>query len=124
MINGRNRRLASDQISDLATEAEGYLLVHGHHDDAHREAGELCARMPWLSTAQAAEVAHHYCELRMALTRHLLLGTVRRADQLRQEYEARYDELRQELLKRHAACASAVLACAAGVGAAVGALAR
>ncbi|MFF0095100.1 hypothetical protein ACFYSF_34910 [Streptomyces canus] len=124
MIRGRARHPHADQTAALAAEAEGYLLVRSHRDAARREAGELCARMPWLTTAQAEDLAHHYCERRMLLTRHMLSATVQRAEQLRQEYENRYQELRRALLRRHAACASAVLACAAGVGAAVGALAR
>ena len=124
MIKGRARHPRADQPAALAAEAEGYLLVHSHYDDARREAGELCARMPWLTTAQAEDVAHHYCERRMALTRHMLRATVQRADELRQEYENRYQELRRALFRRHAACASAIVACAAGVSAAVGVLAR
>ncbi|MFJ6386963.1 hypothetical protein ACIQJT_05085 [Streptomyces sp. NPDC091972] len=124
MIRGRVRRSHADHASALAAEAEGYLLLRSHYDDARREAGELCAEMPWLTTAQAEDLAHHYCERRMLLARHMLRVTVQRADQLCQEYENRYQELRRALLKRHAACASAVMACAAGVGAAVGVLTR
>jgi hypothetical protein len=120
----RSPHARTDRTSGLAAEAEGYLLVRSHDDAARREAGELCARMPWLTTAQAEDLARHYRERRMALTRHLLRATVQRVDERRQEYEDRYQELRRALLRRHAACASAVMACAAGVGAAVGVLAR
>lgn len=108
----------------LAAEVEGYLLLRSHHDEARREAEQLCARMPWLTTAQAEELSHHYLDRRFELTRRLLQDTVRRADQLRQEYETRYGELRRALLRRHAAFASTVLACATGLGAAAGVLAR
>ncbi|GGW66113.1 hypothetical protein [Streptomyces caelestis] len=99
----------------LADEAEGYLLAHAHREDARREAEELCARMPWLTTAQADELTCHYVRRRLDVTRQLLRSTVRRAEELRQEYESRYAALRHTLLRRHAACACAVLACAGGV---------
>ncbi|WP_104782254.1 MULTISPECIES: hypothetical protein [Streptomyces] len=110
--------------SALADETEGFLLAHAHRDRAQREAEELCARMPWLTTAQAEELTGHYVRRRLDDTRQLMLGTVRRAGELRQEYESRYAHLRRALLRRHAAGACAVLACAAGAGALADVLAR
>jgi hypothetical protein len=124
VIEGRPRHPRAEEASALAAEAEGYLLARSHQDDARREARQLCADLPWLTSAQAEEVARHYYERRMALTRQMLGATVRRAGELRQEYEERYQQLRREVLRRHAVCASALLACATGAGAAVGALAR
>ncbi|MCL6732204.1 hypothetical protein PWE32_08190 [Streptomyces neyagawaensis] len=72
----------------------------------------MCARMPWLTTAQAEDVTAHYLRRRMDLTRQILLATTERAGQLREEYETRYAALRRSLLRRHAACACALLACA------------
>ncbi|MFJ4978479.1 hypothetical protein ACIP6X_24585 [Streptomyces coeruleorubidus] len=106
-----------DSRHALADEAEGYLLAHAHRDQARREAEDLCARMPWLTTAQAEELIGHYVRRRLDVTRQLLRSTVRRAEELRQEYESRYAALRHTLLRRHAACACAVLACAGGVSA-------
>lgn len=102
--------------SALASEAEGYLLARAHYDEARREAEDLCARMPWLTAAQAEDVMRHYIHKRIDLTRRMLLGTVERAAQLRQEYETRYAALQRGLLKRHAAGACVVLACASGMG--------
>ncbi|MER7481643.1 hypothetical protein ABTX60_29110 [Streptomyces sp. NPDC126510] len=114
----------SESRSALADETEGFLLAHAHHDQAQREAEELCARMPWMTTAQAEELTGHYVRRRLEVTRQLLQGTVRRADELRQEYESRYAHLRRALLRRHAAGACAVLACAAGAGTLAGVLTR
>jgi hypothetical protein len=94
---------------------EGYLLARTHLDQAEREAESLCARMPWLTAAQAEDVTHHYVRTRLDLTRQMLLSTTERAAQLRQEYEDRYAALRRDLLKRRAACATALLACAGAV---------
>ncbi|MER7403633.1 hypothetical protein ABT373_14365 [Streptomyces sp. NPDC000070] len=106
-----------DPRHTLAYEAEGYLLAHAHREQARREAEELCAHMPWLTTAQAEELTGHYVRRRLDVTRQSLRSTVRRAEELRQEYESRYAALRHTLLRRHAACACAVLACAGGVSA-------
>ncbi|MEU0114610.1 hypothetical protein ABZ137_12970 [Streptomyces bobili] len=110
--------------SILAAEAEGYLLARTHHEQARREADDLCARLPWLTTAQADDLAHHYIRQRNHLTRLLFQETLRRAAELRQEYESRYAVLRRDLLRRHASVASAVLACAAAVSAAAAVFAR
>ncbi|MFJ3622682.1 hypothetical protein ACIPSH_31690 [Streptomyces iakyrus] len=124
MRRGRRGTPAGERGSVLADETEGYLLAHAHREQARHEAEELCARMPWLTTAQAEELAAHYVHQRLDVTRQLMLGTVRPAAELRQEYESRYTELRRALLRRHAAAACAALACAAGVGAVAGVLIR
>lgn len=117
MIRGRHQEPAGERESGLADEAEGFLLAHAHRDQARREAEELCAGMPWLTTAQAEELTGHYVRRRLDVTRDLLLTTVLRAGQLRQEYEVRYAGLRRALLKRHAAGACAVLVCVGGASA-------
>ncbi|MEV7997164.1 hypothetical protein AB0O67_36400 [Streptomyces sp. NPDC086077] len=101
----------------LANEVEGYLLVRSEVDDARREAEELCACLPWLTTAQAEDLTCHYVDKRLEFTRRVLRRSARRAEQLQQRYEARYAQLRLALLKGHAAAACAVLACASAVGA-------
>ncbi|MFG2811523.1 hypothetical protein [Streptomyces massasporeus] len=117
MIRDRRPAPASKRDSGLADEAEGFLLAYAQHDQAQREAEELCARMPWLTTAQAEELTGHYVRRRLDVTRDLLLTTAMRAGQLRREYEARYASLRRALLKRHAAGVCAVLVCVGGTSA-------
>lgn len=124
MKRGRHEAPAGEPRSVLADETEGYLLAHAQREQAQREAEDLCARMAWLTTAQAEELTGHYVRRRLDVTRQLMLGTVRRAEELRQEYETRYADLRRALLRRHAAGACAVLACAAGVSALAGVLPR
>lgn len=115
-MKGRHDAPADDRRgSGLADEVEGYLLAQTHREQAQREAEELCSRMPWLTADQAEDVTRHYVGHRIALTRQMLSATVKRAAELRQEYESRYAELRRDLLRRHAVCAAAVLACAGGV---------
>ncbi len=124
MRRSPSRRPHTDQASAVAAEAEGFLIAHCHREEARREAQALCARLPWLTTAQADDLTHHYVNRRMDLTRHMLVTTAGRARELRDEYETRYQQLRRTLLKRHAAWASAVVACSAGISGAVNVLTR
>ncbi|MEV0977603.1 hypothetical protein [Streptomyces sp. NPDC049915] len=115
---------ARHQGATLADEIEGYLLAEADREQARRAAEAFCAGLPWLTTAQAEEVARLYAEQHIELTRERLRVTLRRAGELRGEYEARYAQLRQRLLTWHAVLGSAVLACATGVGAVVSAAVR
>lgn len=101
---------------ELAHAVEGYLLVQAHHEQALREAGQLCARLPWLTTAQADDLTRHYVRQRADLTRQMLQTTAERAAELRGEYEERFALLRQRLLRRHVAGACTVLACVSAAG--------
>jgi hypothetical protein len=105
---------AGDRRFSPAVEMEGYLIAHTHREHARREAEDLCARMPWLTTAQAEDLTRQYVLLRIGLTRRMLLDTTEHTARLREEYEARYRALRRALLRRHAAAACAAVACAAG----------
>ncbi|WP_234376905.1 hypothetical protein [Streptomyces sp. TP-A0356] len=118
------RGVRADPGALLANEVEGYLLAHAQYDSAHREAAALCARLPWLTGAQAEDITRHYVEQRLDLVRHLLRSTAERADQLRCEYETRYAGLRRTLLKLHAVLASALLVGVVGIGAVMCTLAR
>ncbi|WP_328741552.1 hypothetical protein OG436_02550 [Streptomyces caniferus] len=89
----------------LAHEVESYLLVEAERAQARREAEALCAKLPWLTTAQADDLARHYMDQRLGLTCQALQAIADRAKRLRGEYEARYAALRRTLLRRHAACA-------------------
>jgi len=116
------RRHRHDNTS--AHTVEGYLLARAHHDQAHREADDLCARMPWLTTAQAEDLTHHYVEQRLQLSRQLLRDAADRAAHLRQEYEDRYVGLRRDLFRRHTAGACAVVAFSTAIGTLTALLAR
>lgn len=119
MTNRPARRPAPGAASAIAAEAEGYLLAREHLRDAHRAAQELCGDLPWLTTAQAEDLTRHYVAHRVRLSRQMFEATLRRADELSQEYEARYLQLRRDLLRRHGAWASGLLVCAVGVSSAL-----
>ncbi|CAL9652575.1 hypothetical protein [Streptomyces sp. enrichment culture] len=124
MIKGRGPRPEAGEVSALVAEAEGHLMAQAHIDEARREAEELCAGLPWLTSAQAEDLMHRYVQRRLDFTRRMLRSTVERAAQLRQEYEARYAALRRDLFRRHVVCACAVLACAGALSTLVGLLVR
>ncbi|MFD6036775.1 hypothetical protein ACFWHF_19915 [Streptomyces griseoincarnatus] len=110
-----SRRGHAHDASAVMAEAEGIVMARSHIAEARREAEALCAGLPWLTTGQAEDLTRHYVDRRVDLTRQMLRTTVRRADELRREYEARYAELRGALLRRHVAWASGLLACATGI---------
>jgi hypothetical protein len=104
---------AGDRHPSVAAEAEGYLLARARHEEALRDAETLCARLPWLTGAQADDLTRQYVRQHIDLSRRMLLAVLERAESLRQEYEQRYAGLRRRLLKGHAAWACALLAGAA-----------
>jgi hypothetical protein len=124
MTDRHVRHPSPGAASDIAAEAEGFLLAQEHRHDAHREAQALCSALPWLTTAQAEDLTRHYVAHRLRLSRQMFEATLRRADELRREYEARYLQLRRDLLRRHGVWASCLLVCATGVGGALCTLVR
>ncbi|MGC9379452.1 hypothetical protein [Streptomyces sp. MH13] len=124
MTDGHLRGPVSGVAQGIAAEAEGFLLAREHRQAAHREAQALCDALPWLTTAQAEDLTRHYVAHRLRLSREMFEATLCRADELGREYEARYLRLRRDLLRRHGAWASALLACAAAVSSALCTVAR
>ncbi len=124
MTSGDARRLPADTAARLGAEAEGYLMARTHWTEAGREAQNLCAALPWLTAAQTEELTRHYIAHRIAVSRRMLAATVQRADELRREYEERYEQLRRGLIRRHAVWACCLLGCAAGIGSLSVAVAR
>ncbi|MEV5333691.1 hypothetical protein [Streptomyces werraensis] len=115
MPRSRSRRALAHDASAVMAEAEGIVMARSHMAEARREAEALCADLPWLTTGQAEDLTRRYVDRRIDLTRQMLRTTVRRADELRREYEARYAELRGALLRRHVAWPCGLLACATGI---------
>ena len=100
MSRDDNMRDVSPQAAAATVnEVEGFLLLQAEWKTARREGEEFADRMPWLTAAQREEVARQYAEQRMRLTRQTLRAVMSRAHSLRREYENRYSELRDRLLK-------------------------
>lgn len=115
MTQSPSRRSRVDETAAIAAEAEGFLIAHCHREEARREAQTLCARLPWLTTAQAEDLTRHYVNHRIVLTRQILTTTSERAQELRSEYEVRYQDLRRRLLKRYAAVTAGIWGCVTGI---------
>jgi hypothetical protein len=103
--------LTGQEGAALANQIEGFLLAEAERARARREAEDFCGLLPWLTTAQAEDLAGHYAEQRLELTRQMLRRTVDRAAELRCEYQARYDQLRRRLLTYHTVCACLLVVC-------------
>ncbi|MEU0271697.1 hypothetical protein [Streptomyces sp. NPDC006307] len=95
---------------------EGYLLYQSELNRARIEGDAFARRMPWLTTAQHEEVARLYAQQRLEVSKAVLREVAGRCAELRREYGARYETLRQRLLCR---CAATLLCSAALCAAAV-----
>lgn len=78
---------------------EGLLLWEGHRQRARNEAEAFARRLPWLTRDQRKDLEHHYAQVRLADAVRALEQTRARAGELREEYAARYAELRRRLLR-------------------------
>ncbi|WP_039947181.1 hypothetical protein [Streptomyces sp. NRRL S-118] len=79
-------------------EIEGYLLCQAELRTAGVEGEAFADRMPWLTTAQREEVVRLYAQHRMELSEKVLRALAGRCQELRDEYTARYADLRRRLL--------------------------
>ncbi|MET9422408.1 MULTISPECIES: hypothetical protein [unclassified Streptomyces] len=115
-MRGPVRQTESEVAAGLVR-LEGYLLAQSRLQEAQQEAEAFAGRMPWLTSAQREEVVRAYTQDRIALSRRVLEALVSRADELRLEYTARYEELRRRLLCAGVAAVlvSAVLCTFAGL---------
>ncbi|MEU9985162.1 hypothetical protein [Streptomyces sp. NPDC050856] len=100
---------ARDTAAGIAR-LEGYLLCQAELRRAREEAESFAQRLPWLTTAQREDVVHHYAQERVELSKEVLRAVTARCAELREEYTARYEELRGRLLRLSAA---SLVVCAA-----------
>lgn len=113
-MKARRAPAGPESGSSFVGEVEGYLKAQTYYLEAREEAYELCARMPWLTSAQAEEMTRHYVEENIRRTRHTL---IRHIDDLRTQYEGRYQRLRSSLAKRYTAVTLVVVAGLTGINA-------
>ncbi|WP_328670961.1 hypothetical protein [Streptomyces sp. NBC_00328] len=84
-------------VRDGIARMEGYLLWQGEVERALAEAESFADQLDWLTTAQREEVVDLFTRHQLALSRTAITRTARRALQLRQEYQDRYDFLRRQV---------------------------
>lgn len=109
-----------DETAAGINRIEGYLLWTAEQERAHRMARDFASRLPWLTAAERADVERAYAADRLALSRSVLEQIARRAEELRQEYTARYRRLRLRCVAA-AVALGAVLSAASAVAAALSA---
>jgi hypothetical protein len=83
----------NDTAADI-NRIEGYLLWSAEQERAQHMARAFASRLPWLTPAEHADVERAYTADRLALSRAVLSQVARRAEELREEYAARYRRLR------------------------------
>ncbi|MFJ8691390.1 hypothetical protein [Streptomyces roseolilacinus] len=96
---------------------EGYLMAQATMRRAREQAEAFAGRMLWLTTGQREEVVRQYAADHLEQSKETLQAIVRRAAELREEYTARYEELRQRLLRIVVVSLSLAAALVAGLAA-------
>jgi hypothetical protein len=80
------------------TDIEGHLLLAATREEGRRAAARFSAPLQWLTEGQRGEVERRFEAEYLALARASWQHTEARAGRLRDEYEARYRDLRRRLL--------------------------
>ncbi|MEV6760372.1 hypothetical protein AB0N16_06930 [Streptomyces sp. NPDC051105] len=97
---------AREEERALVTQIEGHLLLAATREEGRRAAARAADRMGWLTDSQRADLEGQFLIEYLALSRTSWHRTAERGEELRQEYEQRYRNLRQRLM------AGFLLACA------------
>ncbi|KIF66683.1 hypothetical protein HY68_32665 [Streptomyces sp. AcH 505] len=85
--------LDKDSARGLA-QLEGYLLWNTEVHEARSQAALFAEQLPWLTTAQREEVEQVYTADRLRVSRAVLVRIRERSEELRDEYTARYQQLK------------------------------
>ncbi|MEU9116145.1 hypothetical protein AB0D04_31350 [Streptomyces sp. NPDC048483] len=101
--------MREDEIHEVITEIEGYLLWEAEKERARAQAAAFCAGMPWLTDSQRTEVELRYCQDQCDVTQAYLERVAARSASLRAEYDGAYRSLRRRLIT---ACLSGTAAVA------------
>ncbi len=109
-----DRRIAQDIARGIA-QVEGHLLWSAEMADIRRQAVRFTAQLPWLTSAQRADVERVYVTDRAAVSRAILLRVRERALALRGEYGERYARLRARCVAWTVAAVGATIGLLAAV---------
>lgn len=77
---------------------EGYLMSEAALREAREEANAFAQRLTWLGPGEQHEIAGLLAEHHLKGKREMLAAVVVRSEQLKAEYEARYEQLRRRLV--------------------------
>ncbi|MEU5320270.1 hypothetical protein AB0G67_26500 [Streptomyces sp. NPDC021056] len=85
-------------MSKFLADVEGHLLLAATREEGRTAAQRFTAPLPWLTDTQRDEVERRFEAEYLALARDSWQHTAVRAERLRDEYEAKYRELRRRVL--------------------------
>ncbi|MFE5917832.1 hypothetical protein [Streptomyces sp. NPDC056468] len=83
---------------EFLNDVEGHLLLAATRDEGRTAAARFSAPLSWLTDTQRDEIERRFEAEYLALARASWRHTAARAGRLRDEYEARYRDLRRRLL--------------------------
>jgi len=86
-----------EEIAAGVASLEGYLMVDAARREAHERGTAFANSMPWLGTTEREEVVRLYVTQDITRTRTIWETIDRRGRELNDEYNARYEELRQRV---------------------------
>ncbi|WP_089103482.1 hypothetical protein [Streptomyces hyaluromycini] len=91
---------AREEERALVSQIEGHLLLAATREEGRRAAARLADRIGWLTDTQRTDLERHFEAEYLDLARASWQRTTKRGEQLRREYETRYQyqSLRQRLL--------------------------
>ncbi|MGN9762253.1 hypothetical protein [Streptomyces sp. SD31] len=83
---------------EFLNDIEGHLLLAATREEGRTAAVRFSAPLQWLTDRQRGEVERRFEAEYLVLARASWQHTAARAERLRDEYEARYRDLRRRLL--------------------------
>ncbi|MGW1076783.1 hypothetical protein [Streptomyces sp. NPDC002537] len=89
---------------------DGYLYWQAELATARQEATAFCDHLPWLTTSERQELEDHYTRARTKTAEATTRRIADRCIELRQEYEARYRQLRRRTVTTSAIVTSGLCA--------------
>ncbi|MFE4966709.1 hypothetical protein [Streptomyces sp. NPDC056660] len=89
---------AREEERALVSQVEGHLLLAATREEGRRAAARVADGLGWLTDSQREALERQFGIEYLALSRTSWRRTAERGEELRREYEGRYQQLRQRLL--------------------------
>ncbi|MFD3585279.1 hypothetical protein [Streptomyces sp. NPDC058683] len=89
---------AREEERALVSQVEGHLLLAATREEGRAAAARVADRLGWLTDTQREDLERQFATEYLALSRTSWHRTAERSEELKREYEARYQQLRQRLL--------------------------
>ncbi|UNM16560.1 hypothetical protein J4032_16815 [Streptomyces formicae] len=96
-------------MQDGLNQLDGYLYWQAELAEARREAMAFCDKLSWLTTGERRDLEEEYARARVDMAKAATRRIADRCTELRAEYEARYQRLRQRTVAVTLGAASCLL---------------